>query len=652
MNPVQDDLVPTRQASRPLRIGAVQLRNRLVATAHGSGVVGGGLAQPGDAEYWRRCAAGGAAMVIAGGTVVSPESANRIGNITEAWRPEAISGLRARATAISSEGAVPVCQLVHLGRETLGAEIWEHPIAPSSIRSPREPVRARTMTEADVDRMIASFVVSSRHAIEAGFPAIELHAAHGYLLAQFLSPASNVRAESGAVAGRVQVLHRLHAEITTSCPEVVLGVRVSIDGAEEAGLDLDGLCELMPLLDMFDYVNVTAGVRTTYVRDMATSEPPLLAHVRRLRAATARPLLVSQAFRSSQDIESALAAGADLIGLARPLIADPQLPQKLLRGNDSQIRPCVSCNEDCRTFTPVLLCSVNPTLAPPGHDARPASPLQFGLPPAASRRVAVVGAGPAGLEATLRLTATHEVTLFEAHERIGGQLAVAAQAPNRAGWSKLLRFYTDNLGNADVRLGHRVTPHELGDFDEVIVATGATELRTPGALSSTGLIADRHAISPGDGVVIADDGFGSWLTVGALEAALAAGAAQVTVVVPGPAFAATIPPESRVQLMKRLAGSPVEFIVGAAVTEMRTNSASTIVCCRHLLSGRTFELACDRAVAVGERIASDWQDIEQALPRARVQAIGDAVVPRRVSHAVAEGYAAAQAITAMTVRSG
>ena len=533
--------MPSQRAASPLRIGSLTLRNRLVATAHGSGVVAGGLAVQGDDAYWQRCAAGGAAMVIVGGTVVSPESANRIGNITEAWRPEAIDGLRARATAISREGAIPVCQLVHLGRETLGAEIWEHPIAPSSVRSPREPVRARAMTEADIDRVVSDFVVSSRHAVEAGFPAIELHAAHGYLLAQFLSPSSNIRADSATIAGRAHVLHRVHAAITESCPAAVLGVRVSIEGAEEAGLDLEALCDLMPSLDMFDYVNVTAGVRSTYVRDMATSEPPLLSHVGTLRSATARPLLVSQAFRTRDEIESALTAGADLIGMARPLIADPHLPAKLLQGKDSQIRPCVSCNEDCRAFTPVLLCSVNPTLAPPGHRSRPASPLRFGTEPAYSRRVAVVGAGPAGLEAALQLCTTRDVTLFEARGQIGGQLATAAQAPSRAGWSRLLQFYRDNLGNANVELGHEVTPRDLADFGEVIIATGATETPSPDALPATALIADRNAISPGDRVIVVDDGFGSWLTVSAIESALAGGAEQVTVLVPGPTIAATIP---------------------------------------------------------------------------------------------------------------
>lgn len=630
--------------SSPLRISGLELRNRLVATAHGSGVVSAGAARPGDDDYWRRCAAGGAAMVIAGGTAVGSDSGNRTGNITDASRPDAVPGLRRRAQAIAEGGAIPVCQLVHLGRETLGAEIWEHPIAPSAVRSPREPVRARVLSDSDIDRVIADFVRSSRNAAEAGFAAVELHAAHGYLLAQFLSPVTNNRADAATCAGRVAILHRLHAAITQSCPGLVVGVRLSIDGAEEAGLDADGLCELLPLLDMFGYLNVTAGVRTTYVRDMATAEPPLLPLLERLRAATTRPLLVSQAFRSRPEIEGALAAGADLVGMARPFIADPDIAVKLLRGEDSRIRPCVSCNEDCRSFTPVLLCTVNPSLAPPGHSARPAKPLRFGRPRDRTERVAVVGAGPAGLEAALRLAPSHNVILFDAKPRIGGQLGTATQAPNRSGWSALLRYYQDNLDGARTELGHRVSPADLADFDEIIVATGATETETPRTLTTTSVLIDPRQIWPGNHVVVVDDGFGYWPALGAVEAALAGGAGRVTVLVPGPAIAAGIPAESRVQLLRRLAGRPVDFVVQAASAEVHDGEPDTVVVYRNALSGEVRELTCDRVVVAGERIATDWRPFPEQLPKARVQVIGDALVPRRVSHAVAEGYAAAATI--------
>src|SRR4051794_41575672 len=157
------------QLADPLQITrSIRLANRIVATAHGSGDVLGGLATAGDAAYWRRLAEGGAAMAITGGTVVAAESTVRRGNFAEAWRPESVPGLRARARAISGAGAVPVLQLVHLGRETLGAERYHAPVAPSAVRSPREPVAPRVLDDAEIDALVDAHRVSMRHALEAG----------------------------------------------------------------------------------------------------------------------------------------------------------------------------------------------------------------------------------------------------------------------------------------------------------------------------------------------------------------------------------------------------------------------------------------------------------------------------------------------------
>src|SRR3954451_19073712 len=164
------------ELSDPLELTAsFTLANRIVATAHGGGDVQDGLPGAGDAPYWRGVAEGGVAMAIVGGTVVAPESTVRRGNFAEAWRPVIVPALRARASAIASAGAVPVLQLVHLGRETLGAERYHAPVAPSAVRSPREPTAPRALTDAEIDAVVEAHVVSMRHALEAGFAGIELH---------------------------------------------------------------------------------------------------------------------------------------------------------------------------------------------------------------------------------------------------------------------------------------------------------------------------------------------------------------------------------------------------------------------------------------------------------------------------------------------
>ena len=211
-----------------------------------------------------------------------------------------------------------------------------------------------------------------------------------------------------------------------------------------------------------DYVNLTVGVRATYVRDMATTYPPLLAAIDQLRPCVDRPLLISQSFRRAAPIEAALAAGADLVGVARPLIADPDFPAKILGGREAEVRPCVSCNEDCRAFDPVLLCSVNPDLGPSADGPRPAMPLMARpSEPTLARRIAVIGAGPAGLECATTLAGRGDIVLFDENVRVGGNLALAAQAPHRSGWQSLLDFYSHRIETAEdveLRLDTRAHP--------------------------------------------------------------------------------------------------------------------------------------------------------------------------------------------------
>ena len=150
----------------------IRLRNRFVATAHASGAVADGMPTPGDTEYWQRLGQGGIAMAIVGGTVVSPDSTVRRGNTTAAWRPEVRPGLRRRAAAIRKAGAVGVLQLVHLGRETLGAPTYFAPIGPSAVRSPREPTAPLAIGERELASIHEAFVSSAANALHAGFDGV------------------------------------------------------------------------------------------------------------------------------------------------------------------------------------------------------------------------------------------------------------------------------------------------------------------------------------------------------------------------------------------------------------------------------------------------------------------------------------------------
>jgi 2,4-dienoyl-CoA reductase-like NADH-dependent reductase (Old Yellow Enzyme family)/NADPH-dependent 2,4-dienoyl-CoA reductase/sulfur reductase-like enzyme len=631
----------------PLEVGSVVLRNRFVATAHASGHTRDGLPVDGDAEYWKRVADGGAAMLISGGTAPAPESTPRRRNLVECWRPEVVEGWSRRVDAIHSGGGVAISQFVHLGRETLGAESWYAPVAPSAVRSPREPTTPRPLTDGEIEAVVEGHHASTTNAVEAGFDGVELHAAHGYLLSQFLSPATNLR--DNDADGRVALTQRILRTMRDAAPGRILGVRFSLGGEHEAGLDLAGLFAVLDrVADLVDYVNLTVGVRNTYVRDMATERPPLLDDIARLREHVRVPMVAGQAFRDQADMEAALAAGADLIGMARPYIADPELPSKLLSGRAAQVRPCVSCNEDCRVFDPCLLCSVNPDLAPPGAKHRPAIPLRVGAAAAAPGRVAVVGAGPAGLECALRLAQSGiPVTVFDEGAGIGGQLAIATAAPNRSGWARLLAFYASELERlgADVLLGHQADAESLAPFDEVVVAIGAEEARpdVPGAetalRSSDLLVEGPSALRGVQRLVVVDDGWGWWPCVSAVEAGVAAGVTDITVVSPSNAFAGAIPAESRVQFLARLGDARLQVL---GLQRLEAVDAGGLEL-RGVPGGAATRVEADAVVLVGERRARSWAWLGD---RPGVQAVGDCLVPRRVQHAVSEGCAAAEAIVA------
>jgi 2,4-dienoyl-CoA reductase-like NADH-dependent reductase (Old Yellow Enzyme family) len=640
----------THPAGAPLALGGLTLRNRLVVTAHGLATVTDGVPTAQDAAYWTRLSAGGAALLIAGGTQVSPDSVLKNRILTEAYDRRAIPGLAERAAAMRSGGAVAGIQLGHLGRETLGAGTFLPFVAPSPVPGPREPAPARPLDVDEVARIAEDYRVSTAHCVEAGFEVVEIHAAHGYLLAQFLSRSANTRTDryGGSPANRARALAEVVRAVRAGAGDrVVVGVRVSVEGDGPRHLRLEELAELLPLVQAeapFDYLDLTWGDRGRYVPDMGTVRPPLLGRAlldstAELRAELGVPLLLCAAFRRPTDIAEALESGAaDLVGSARAHIADPDFARKVLDGRDAEIRPCVACLQDCRSYEPTGLCAVNPDLAPAGESRKPARPYRPARHVPSGPRVLVVGAGPAGLECAITAAARPgvEVVLLERSRRIGGQLCSASAAPHRSGWADLLAYYRrrlDALG-VRVRLGAEPTEADLAAAEEIVWALGAQESvpTVEGAVTAETLLRDAGTLLTGArSVVVCDDGFGGWPGVGAVEAALASGVPRVVLTTPGSAFAGAIPAESRTQLLERLAGRPLDVRPLCAPVAWEGG----VLRLRRVLDGTEETVPADLVVQVGTRYPRPVPHPDRPATR-----IGDAVAPRQVSHAIAEGRAA------------
>jgi NADPH-dependent 2,4-dienoyl-CoA reductase/sulfur reductase-like enzyme len=275
-------------------------------------------------------------------------------------------------------------------------------------------------------------------------------------------------------------------------------------------------------------------------------------------------------------------------------------------------------------------------------------PLRLGAAAPAPGRVAVVGAGPAGLECALRLAQSGtSVTVFEEGAQIGGQLAIATAAPHRHGWARLLAFYASELERhgAEVLLGRRADAEALAPFDEVVVAVGAEEDRpaVPGGehawRSCDLLVKGPSALKGVQRLVVVDDGWGWWPCVSAVEVGVAAGVGDITVVSPSNAFAGAIPAESRVQFFGRLGEARLQVL---ALQRLDAVDAGGVEL-RGVPGGAASRVEADAVVHVGERRARSWTWLGD---RPGVQAAGDCLVPRRVQHAVSEGCAAADAIVA------
>jgi 2,4-dienoyl-CoA reductase (NADPH2) len=634
------------------QVGSLTLKNRLVGLPHGTARIQKGVPDDDDVAYWERRAAGGAAMLTVGGSIPHHTSTQFIRWLNEAYNPAAFAQLELRAQAVHRHGACIVTQLVHLGREGIGSDSEFSIVGPSPLRSFRTPTIPHALDRDEVEELIESFVQCSVNLRDLGYDGVELHAAHGYLIAQFLSTDANRREDEygGDLTGRMRFLEKVIAGVRDRCGAgFLLGVRLSAEEEYPEGMHLaDTLAIVGRLADVAppDYINITHGVRGAYVKDVTQPNGVAVESAAAVKAATSIPVLVGSRIQGTRLAAEILARGAaDLVGTARALIADPDWVSKARAGRDTEIRPCIGVNQECRSFPEGILCAVNPRAGRERwFDAQLAEPRRSGL------RIVVAGAGPAGLEAA-RFAAElgARVTLYERASEVGGQVRLAAGVASRVGVLDLipsLEHEVRRLG-VDVRLGMEATLDILitAGADAVIVATGARPEspaypRGEGACVITAWEVLAGARPGGRRALVVDDGSGFWDAVSAAEALGDAGL-EIHLATPATIVGGAIPHESIGPLLRRLGERGVTFHEHSRVTRVEAEAVTLT----DVITGRTETVAVDFVAGHAGARASDELVAPLSAAGLTVRTIGDCISPRRISHAMWEADKAVLELT-------
>lgn len=658
-------------ALRPIVLGPVTLRNRIFVPAHTTNYGEDNLPSERHLAYHRARAAGGVSMIVFEGIRVHRSSLGRRQGVN-GYEPACIPRFASIARAVQAEGAKLFGQIIHLGRHIDGnytrTAAWSASAVPwSALAAPPHP-----MTVAEINQVVTAHAEVARNLLDAGLDGIEVTLGHGHLLQQFLSPAVNRREDQygGSPENRMRMaletIHAVRAAVGTS---VALGVRISADEFLEGGLTLTDMRRVIVTLcaaENLDFVNVShsayhgSATISTQMADMAFPADTFH-HLPRGIAAALReaghdvPVFAVCRFRGLADAEAMLADGTiAMVGMARAHIADPALVRKSIEGREDEIRPCIGCNQGCAGFLAQSLPITCLTNAATGREAEwpPASPLAAPALTEARARIAVIGGGPAGLEAALTAAGRgHDVTLWEAGERTGGALNSTLSMPKRRDFGLLLDYQRRAVERAGVlqRLGQRAAAADvLGNgFDAVVVATGArpaAAVLPGGGAALTMEAALAHPDLLGAHVAV-QDLLGSWAIAGLVEW-LAGTGRRVTLIVPAgpPGWQVNI--YSSFAWRQRLRDRAVRIVALKSVHCF----ADGVLTLRDVSTGETEDLTgvdCLIAPAHAEpddTLVRSLQAAGAAVPGPRILPVGDCVAARSALEAVFEGHQAGRAV--------
>ncbi|AKF52386.1 NADH:flavin oxidoreductase, Old Yellow Enzymefamily [Pseudomonas syringae pv. syringae HS191] len=465
----------------PLDLGFTTLRNRTLMGSMHTGLE----ERPGGFErmatYFAERARGGVGLMVTGGIAPNEEGgvyygAAKLTNAEEADRHRIVT------RAVHEAGGKICLQILHAGRYAYSRK----QVAPSAIQAPINPFTPRELDEEGIEKQIADFVTCSTLARSAGYDGVEIMGSEGYFINQFLAAHTNHRTDrwGGSYENRM----RLAVEIVRRVREAVgaqfiIIFRLSMLDLVEGGSSWEEIVELAKAVEQAGatLINTGIGWHEARIPTIATKVPRAAFSkvTAKLRGSVNIPLITTNRINTPEVAERILSEGdADMVSMARPFLADPEFVNKAAAGHAERINTCIGCNQACLDHTfggKLTSCLVNPRAC---HETE----LNY-LPTLQIRKIAVVGAGPAGLAAaTVAAQRGHEVTLFDSASEIGGQFNIAKRVPGKEEFAETLRYFRNKVQETGVqlRLGNRVKAADLlgAGFDEVILATGIAP-RTP-----------------------------------------------------------------------------------------------------------------------------------------------------------------------------
>jgi len=643
----------------PLTIRGVTIRNRIMSTGHETAMAGPEGISEQLIAYHRARAAGGCGLIVVEVASVHP-TATFVRHSIKLYSDETIPGYRRLAEAVHAEGATLFAQLFHPGREILESIDGSAPVsyAPSAVPNERFHVMPSPMSRELIREVIAGYGDAARRLQTAGVDGCEILCSMGYLLAQFLNPRVNRRSDDygGSFDNRLRIVRELLADIRAKVGEdMVVGIRISADELSPEGLtpeEVGAICRALDDEPGLDYFNVIAGTSTTLggsihiVPPMTVENAYLAPRAAEVKAGVSKLVFVGGRINQPQQAEAILAASqADMCGMTRAMICDPEMPDKARSGRIDDVRACIGCNQACIGHFHMGLpisCIQHPET---GREAA------YGTraPAVKRRRVLVAGGGPGGMKAAaVAAERGHAVTLYEAGPRLGGQALLAQLLPGRTEFGGIVTNLERELALAGVEvvtgtvLDRAQVEHEAPDA--VIAATGARPRWPEFDGRDEAHVVDawqvlRDEANVGNSVVIADWRC-DWIGLGLAEKLARAGC-RVRLCSNGYMAGQTIQQYVRDAWLGTLHSLGVELLplvrlfgADAETAYFQHTASGQAVLCEGmdtLVLAMGHDSVCDLADAL-----ADWPG---ALHR-----IGDCLSPRTAEEAVLEGLKVAAAL--------